>query len=476
VSVARTKRRPATTHTLGLTLVAAVVVHGAVLGTVDAIGLHGFGNGQEPVALAGDAPLEKFVLLEPTCRGDAALAAAARAVTCAGPFVDADACLAEVRAALVAELAQCDPMTIVDVEFVKLTPEDIASIDPEPLLEILDAAEQLKHEQKQQELAAELVKQVEQQQQQLAKQDSQVVETAKPTVEVTPEQARFLAEYDTKVARETVARGSRHEEMIAKSRPEELPTKSEAREPSVAAPPPDRPPGENPDAPDLPGKLSMRTPGTRAPAIEPQEARVRGSYNGVAGLPGDGFQAKQGQGAIEQPRRDVDMTTGHGGAGGGAPPVPDLKPSEDVLERALGGGSVDHLEAVDSGDETALNAKRWVYATFFNRTKRQVAQNWEPAAVWRRHDPTGAVYGFKTRVTTLRVSLDARGKLARHPTVVNPSGVEVLDDEAVRAFAAAAPFPNPPDALIKDGVITFEFSFHFEIGAPKTSWRILRSM
>ena len=59
----------------------------------------------------------------------------------------------------------------------------------------------------------------------------------------------------------------------------------------------------------------------------------------------------------------------------------------------------------------------------------------------------------------------------------HPCGVDVLDDEAVRAFEAAGPFPNPPDGLVQsDGLITFEFSFHFEIGAPRTSWRILRQM
>ena len=53
--------------------------------------------------------------------------------------------------------------------------------------------------------------------------------------------------------------------------------------------------------------------------------------------------------------------------------------------------------------------------------------------------------------------------------VTAPSGVTELDDEAVRAFHASAPFPNPPDGLAnKDGLITFAFSFYFEIGAPRT--------
>ena len=47
----------------------------------------------------------------------------------------------------------------------------------------------------------------------------------------------------------------------------------------------------------------------------------------------------------------------------------------------------------------------------------------------------------------------------------------------MRAFHAAAPFPNPPDGLVaKDGLITFAFSFYFEIGAPRTSWRVIRSV
>ena len=41
----------------------------------------------------------------------------------------------------------------------------------------------------------------------------------------------------------------------------------------------------------------------------------------------------------------------------------------------------------------------------------------------------------------------------------------------------AAPFPNPPDGLVqKDKLITFAFSFYFEIGGGHTSWRVIKSM
>jgi protein TonB len=156
--------------------------------------------------------------------------------------------------------------------------------------------------------------------------------------------------------------------------------------------------------------------------------------------------------------------------------VPDLKASQEILERVAGGGNVDHLEDVENGDETALSAKHWLYASFFNRLKRQVAQNWNPGSVWKRNDPNGTVYGFKTRVTEVRVSLSRKGELAKI-VVTSPSGVGDLDDEAVRAFHAAAPFPNPPEQLAnKENLIVFAFSFYFEIGAPHTSWRVIRSM
>jgi TonB family protein len=305
-----------------------------------------------------------------------------------------------------------------------------------------------------------------------------VIETVKPSDEKEPDNARFLAEHNTRVEKQTVARGAVDEPMVAKSKPEELTPKDKPKdEPSVQKEPEDKLPGINDRAPEVPGKLSMRTPGAPAQHQEaPQEARVRGAQGAAKGpVVADGFVPRAGDGAIEQQRRDPgEKTKGQSGAGGGAPRVPDLKPTKELLERALGGGSVDHLDEVEQGEETALTAKRWVHASFFNRLKRQVATNWDPQTVWRRSDPTGTHHGFKTRVTEVRVSLTPKGELAKI-VVTTPCGVSELDDEAVRAFHAAAPFVNPPEALIeKNNLITFAFSFHFEIGAPRTSWRVLK--
>src|SRR5262249_44605365 len=311
------------------------------------------------------------------------------------------------------------------------------------------------------------------------KRPMQVVETVKPKDEKAPDQSRLLSEYDITVEKQKVNRGARNEPMVAKAKPEELTPKAKPKdEPSVKQLEPDRLPGKDQRAPDVPGTLAMRKPGAQAPSQTPQEQQTKGAVGGSAGpIAVDGYSPKKGTAAFEQQHRDrAEQPKGQNGAGGGAPQVPNLKPSQDQLERVLGGGSVDHLEDVENGDETALSSKRWIYASFFNRLKRQVAQNWDPATVWRRSDPNGTVYGFKTRVTEVRVAMSKRGELTKI-VVTSPSGVNELDEEAVRAFHAAAPFPNPPDGLAnKDNQIVFAFSFYFEIGSPHTSWRVLRSM
>ncbi len=427
-----------------------------------------------------EPPEPEEVALETTCGGDARLAAAARGALCLAPWgSDVEACLEQVELVMRIELSACrgrdEPIAAVAM----VPPaqiEKVPTIDPEQLVEEL-------LQEKKPEPPPPIPQPQPQQQQPppppppAPPRKTQVVETAKPNDDKEPDNARFLAEHNTRVEKQTVARGARNEPMVAKSKPEELTPKEQPKDdPSVQKQPEDKLPGNNDRAPDVPGKLSMRTPGAPSQHQEaPQEARTRGAQGGAKGpIVADGFVPRSGDHAIEQQRRDPgERTKGQNGGGGGAPRVPDLKPSKEVLERALGGGSVDHLEEVQSGEETALTAKRWVYASFFNRLKRQVAMHWDPQTVWRRSDPTGAHHGFKTRVTEVRVTLSPKGDLAKI-VVTSPSGVSELDDEAVRSFHAAGPFPNPPDGLVKENQITFAFSFHFEIGAPRTSWRVLR--
>lgn len=466
--------------TLWAAVIAALVVHGSVLGSVDAFGLSLAGDG---FAVKRDvlATAIEDAELHTSCTGDVLLATSGRMAMCLAPWSteDLETCRDNATTMMWMDLSACTPETsAVAAAPISLVPqreaEKLAAIDPEPLLE------EFKQQQEEQKVQPVPPPQPEPPKQAAPpppppQRPAQVVEVAKPNSEKEPENARFLSEHNVVVEKQKVARGSVQEPMVAKSKPEELAVKNDPREAAMKELPKEEP-GKQPKAPEVPGKLAMRPPGTQDPSVAPQEARDRGTSDGEKGpLVADGFIPRHGSGAIEQERREKgELAPGSQGAGGGSPQVPNLTPSQEALERALGGGSVDHLEEVESGDETALSAKRWVYATFFNRLKRQVAQNWDPATVWRRTDPDGNKNGFKTRVTEVRVSLSAKGELSKI-VVTNPSGVPELDEEAVRSFHAAAPFPNPPDGLVnKDGQITFAFSFFFEIGSPRTSWRVIR--
>jgi TonB family protein len=460
----------------------ALVVHGAVLGTVNAFGLsmigQGFAASARPRPEAGDD-----ADLKVSCFSDVVFATSGRTAMCLAPWVgDVDKCLSDMQLSLWMDISSCqgrvDPGTAITMVEPKAA-EKLAMIDPERLLEespreVRPTPPPPRPLPQQSQAAPPPPPPPPQTLQQ------QVVETAKPNEEKEPENARFLAEYNTRVEKQKVARGARSEPMVAKSKSADLTPKAKPKdEPSINKQEPDRQIGKNERAPDLPGRLSMRNPGALFPAQTEQEAKTRGATNGAEpSSVSDGYAQRKGDAAIDQQRHEhSDVPRGQAGAGGGVPDVPNLKPTEEVLERAIGGGSVDHLEDVENGDETALSAKRWIYASFFNRLKRQVAQNWDPNTVWRRTDPTGTVYGGKTRVTEVRVSLSPKGDLVK-VLVVTPSGSVELDDEARRAFQVAAPFPNPPGGLVqKDNLITFGFAFYFQLGAQQhLTWRLPQAM
>jgi TonB family protein len=222
----------------------------------------------------------------------------------------------------------------------------------------------------------------------------------------------------------------------------------------------------------------MRTPGTprtaRAPTAPPAPAPTP-----AEGLPPhpedpDGVHLQGGQAQAPQaPALPPMPQTQPGAPASASPGAPSLVPSQQQLARAIGSGTEDYLRDIDEGDQTVLNAKKWKFATFFNRVKQQVREHWRPAEVYQKRDPSRSIYGTKDRYTLLRVQLKPDGSLA-NVALETPSGVEFLDDEAIEAFKQAQPFPNPPAQLVEPGgLISFRFGFYFEIsGAPK--FRVFR--
>ena len=126
----------------------------------------------------------------------------------------------------------------------------------------------------------------------------------------------------------------------------------------------------------------------------------------------------------------------------------------------------DRLKDVETGMQTMLSTREFVYYSYYNRIKDRLRQYWEPKIKekfersMRQGRKIASVEGDK--ITKLIIILDAQGTLMR-VQMVSRSGVSDLDEAAVDAFRAAAPFPNPPAGIVEeDGTIKIRWDFVIE--------------
>lgn len=304
------------------------------------------------------------------------------------------------------------------------------------------------------------------------RQKGQYVDLAKPAIEERPDEAKFLSEYDSKVDHEKKGPTGRGQ--------------AGAKTPQAAASAPAG--AQAAEQAARGGKAG--SPGESRPVMAMMHPRSTG-HDGYEAADDGELHRKTGVGegpervAVPKPVGALKAPSGEGGTNGDdceASPgaksggaKPNLAASPELLQRAIGAGpgSMDYLKNIDDGDMTALNAKKDMHAPFFNRVKRAVAQEWHPDTVYLQHDPSGNVYGVKDRVTVLRVHLQPDGKLASSE-VLQSSGVDFLDDEAISAFKKAAPFINPPKTLVEaDGQIHFTFGFVFTLSG-RTSFKVYK--
>jgi TonB family protein len=105
------------------------------------------------------------------------------------------------------------------------------------------------------------------------------------------------------------------------------------------------------------------------------------------------------------------------------------------------------------------------YAPFFGRVRTQLLEYWRPKSLYDSPDHGASVYGSRNRYTEVRLKLAPDGRL-ESVTIVRPSGLELLDDEAIAAVENAQRFPPPPPQLIDaDGLVTFRFGFFYDVGS-----------
>lgn len=156
--------------------------------------------------------------------------------------------------------------------------------------------------------------------------------------------------------------------------------------------------------------------------------------------------------------------------------LPDFKPgparveSQDLAEGGGEGPSAtdDHLKNVATGMQTLLSTREFVYYSYYNRIKAKLRQYWEPKIkekMERILRQGRQIASNSDRITRIVIILDQEGTLVRIQ-VIGPSGVHDLDEAAIEAFKAAAPFPNPPKGIVEeDGTIRIRWDFILEANA-----------
>jgi TonB family protein len=259
--------------------------------------------------------------------------------------------------------------------------------------------------------------------------DGQIVDLPRPPIEKVPDEARFLSRWDSQVAREVKARRTASGKGAPVGRPKG------ARQPDAAP--------------------SARETVSAAEALpSPDDARSMPAGSPGAERPGRGMRGLAGLDRLLVPG-----LSGGRGAARSYSALPAGDPTGGVI-------SSDAVFGVpDEGDQTLVNTRSFKYWDFFQRVKERVREEWRPGDLYQARDPYGKVFGNRDRLTILAVILDTKGAVARMQ-VARESGVPFLDEEAMRSFREAGPFPNPPAGLAdEDGRIAFSFGFLLEVGA-----------
>src|SRR5690606_31887586 len=119
------------------------------------------------------------------------------------------------------------------------------------------------------------------------------------------------------------------------------------------------------DGNDADGTSQTSSPVLAMRAQEARSAAAAGELSGADALEANGLAAAKGDGSRAQTAQEAQEGREAVNAGGGPRrTLPNLRPSEEILSRVAGGGSVDKVDGIESGDFTAINSKKWKFASF----------------------------------------------------------------------------------------------------------------
>ena len=203
-------------------------------------------------------------------------------------------------------------------------------------------------------------------------------------------------------------------------------------------------------------KYSKAAPKTAADSMLMPMARGRSAPSLLGSNPAELFTSPLG---TRQPRLSEIFQAPSKGSDESAPAASGATgdPSEPAAPggETEGGGAPNDALDVARGDGTYLNTREWQFAGFFNRMKQAVSAQWDPNGRLRSK---GRQLGMDKK-TVMTITLRPDGSIA-DLFVSKSSGVDELDQEAMKAFEKSQPYPNPPQALFAHGgYYQFEFGF-----------------
>jgi TonB family protein len=143
-------------------------------------------------------------------------------------------------------------------------------------------------------------------------------------------------------------------------------------------------------------------------------------------------------------------------------PSPSVQAPQADQWAEQGKSAQDYVKGIRESDRTLLNTKEFVFYGYFQRIRERLDRAWVPILRERlvRYYRTGRQLAADMDHTTrVLVVLNPGGEIVK-VRVMSESGVQDLDDAAVKAFNAAGPFPNPPRGITNaNGEIEIPWEF-----------------
>ena len=207
--------------------------------------------------------------------------------------------------------------------------------------------------------------------------------------------------------------------------------------------------------------------------VHETRAKNVGAFRNTDGTGENHLQARAMPKVASRSHGSKAKTRAHVRMHGTLPTLTDLSPRFDPSQTPkmddtdIGNGQApsqtdDFLRDTPPSLETLLSTKQFIYYTYYQRIRARIRQYWAPCIrkkVEKIFAEGRSIASDQDHITRVIIVLDRNGNLVK-VEIVGISGIKELDDAAVEAFRAAAPFPHPPKGIVgPDGYIRINWSF-----------------